>query len=90
MLAFLYWTVKVDANDVELVLGRLRREIGKHAVFNLDEIGPHAVWMLDFDCCGPISMDRAGVKQAARSFWRNDPYYPRPPGPEAQGCDVEL
>jgi len=37
-----------------------------------------AVWMLDFDCMRPMSMDAAGVQQAVDAFYRNDPYFPRP------------
>lgn len=32
-----------------------------------------AVWMLDFDCVRPMSMDAAGVQQAVDAFYRNDP-----------------
>lgn len=36
------------------------------------------VWMLDFDCVRPITMDSKGVKQTVDSFYGNDPYFPRP------------
>lgn len=36
------------------------------------------MWILDFDCCHPMMMNDAGVKQACDAFYRNDPYYPRP------------
>lgn len=42
--------------------------------------GELAVWLLDFDCCGPMSMDDAGIETAASAFYRNDPYFPRPGG----------
>jgi hypothetical protein len=42
------------------------------------EYGRHAMWLLDFDCCKELLMDEGGIYQAARSFWRNDPFYPRP------------
>lgn len=36
------------------------------------------LWLLDFNKCKDITRDEAGVKQAIRSFFRNDPYFPRP------------
>jgi hypothetical protein len=42
-------------------------------------LGTHSLWVLDFDCCKPLTMDDAGIEQAARAFLRNDPYFPRPP-----------
>jgi hypothetical protein len=36
------------------------------------------MWIIDFDCCNPLPMDEEGVEIAARCFWRNDPFYPRP------------
>ena len=36
------------------------------------------VWMLDFDCVQPMTMDKQGVQQAVDAFYRNDPYFPRP------------
>lgn len=41
-------------------------------------LGQHCMWILDFDCCQNPSMDEAGIDQACMSFWRNDPFYPRP------------
>jgi hypothetical protein len=43
-------------------------------------LGPHAMWVLDFDCCRPLPMDEQGVRVAAERFWRNDPFYPNPDG----------
>ncbi|EXF86586.1 hypothetical protein CFIO01_06848 [Colletotrichum fioriniae PJ7] len=88
-LAFLHWTAKVDANDVEFVLAAprtlessLSEEPSKSTLgpagFHSDAFGSHAMWILDFDCCRMMTMDTNGIKQACRSFWRNDPYYPRP------------
>jgi hypothetical protein len=34
--------------------------------------------MLDFNQCKPITMDEAGVVQAAEVFCINDPYFQRP------------
>lgn len=36
------------------------------------------VWMLNFDCVQPMSMDSAGVQQAVDAFYRNDHYFLRP------------
>jgi hypothetical protein len=89
-LAFLHWVAKIDANDVEFVVGGLRPSMNEHDVFTSDTLGRHAVWVLDFDCCKPLSLDEAGIEQAARAFWRNDPYYPRPPGEETSPQDTQL
>ncbi|EIT79180.1 hypothetical protein AO1008_10272 [Aspergillus oryzae 100-8] len=37
-----------------------------------------SLWMLDFDACGPITMNTAGVNRATKAFIENDPYCPRP------------
>ncbi|KXH58353.1 hypothetical protein CSAL01_06528 [Colletotrichum salicis] len=98
-LAFLHRSAKVDANDVEFVLAAPRRPqtcIGEEPSksnmgptnFHSDAFGSHAMWILDFDCCRMMTMDTNGIKQACRSFWRNDPYYPRPGSDNIQ--DKEL
>lgn len=46
------------------------------------------VWLLDFDCCGSITMDYEGVEKAALAAHRNDPYHPRPCSSESP--DFEL
>ncbi|KAH6617815.1 zinc finger protein-domain-containing protein [Chaetomium sp. MPI-SDFR-AT-0129] len=46
--------------------------------FSSEVLGPHALWILDFDCCQPLSMSIEGVERAAECFWRNDPFYPGP------------
>ncbi|KAK4210621.1 hypothetical protein QBC37DRAFT_428469 [Rhypophila decipiens] len=85
-LAFLLWGCEVDACDVEFVLARPRPQdslahdmasIGTRK-FSTSNLGPHALWILDFDCCKPLSMTMEGVYLAAERFWRNDPYYPTP------------
>nr|OQO19001.1 hypothetical protein B0A51_15143 [Rachicladosporium sp. CCFEE 5018] len=76
-LAVLYWHAQVDANDVEFVLAPPRE--GEEA-WGSEVLGPHRLWLLDFDCAKPMSMDDEGIEQAARAFYRNDPYYPRPDG----------
>ncbi|KAK1998400.1 hypothetical protein LX36DRAFT_634413 [Colletotrichum falcatum] len=87
-LAFLHWSARVDANDVEFVLARGRPRAASEAEapgfasasagFQTAALGPHSMWILDFDCCRDMTMDEAGVRRACKSFWRNDPYYPRP------------
>nr|OQO30822.1 hypothetical protein B0A51_01322 [Rachicladosporium sp. CCFEE 5018] len=67
----------VDANDVEFVLVP-RRE--SEEAWESEVLGRHRLWLLDFDCAKPMSMDEAGIEQAARAFYRNDPYYPLPDG----------
>ena len=79
VLATMHWTAKIDANDIEFVLGgvRTQTEIAQHE-YTHSILGPHSLWVLDFDCCRPLTMDDAGIEQAARAFLRNDPYFPRP------------
>jgi len=36
------------------------------------------MWLLDFNQCGEMGRDDAGVVSAVEAFWQNDPYYPRP------------
>jgi hypothetical protein len=48
------------------------------------------VWMLDFDCVRPMSMDATGVRQAVDAFYRNDPYFPRPWASEYTPDDGKL
>ncbi|KAI6084730.1 zinc finger protein-domain-containing protein [Hypoxylon rubiginosum] len=73
-LAFMHWLAKVDANDVEFVLAPTEDT----PQFKSRALGNHNMWILDFDGCCRISMNRSGVEQAAKAFLRNDPYYPRP------------
>lgn len=85
-LANLYWSAQIDANDVEFVLARPKVDYAiptgpvatSHPITNSQILGNHAVWLLDFDCCKPMSLDEAGVEQAVVAFYRNDPFYPRP------------
>ncbi|KAJ6783097.1 hypothetical protein PWT90_05919 [Aphanocladium album] len=82
-LAFLHWTAKVDAGDVEYVLAPPRAlpnssaSIGSRTLPSA-AFGIHAIWILDFDCCKELEMTEAGMRRAAQCFWRNDPFYPRP------------
>ena len=79
-LALMHWIAQVDANDVEFVLGSYPHHNGKglSAPFYSDFLGSHALWILDFDCCHPISLNNAGISQAVSAFFRNDPFFPRP------------
>lgn len=81
MLATMHWGAQIDANDIELVLGGVQEEteVADHDEYVHDFLGSHSLWILDFDCCKPLTMDDAGVEQAANAFLNNDPYFPRPP-----------
>ncbi|ETI26396.1 hypothetical protein G647_03173 [Cladophialophora carrionii CBS 160.54] len=74
ILAMMHWTAKIDANDIEFVLGGVQPqpEIARKE-YTHDFLGTHSLWVLDFDCCKPLTMDDAGIDQAARAFLRNDP-----------------
>ncbi|CVK96468.1 uncharacterized protein FPRN_12421 [Fusarium proliferatum] len=79
-LAFLHWVARIDANDVEFVLARSRSTSHSHpnSPFDINIFGTHSMWIKDFDCCNPVTMDENGAATAAECFWQNDPYYPRP------------
>ncbi|KAL8985100.1 MAG: hypothetical protein Q9177_004525 [Variospora cf. flavescens] len=85
-LAEFYWSAHIDANDVEFVLAPSRAnpslESGSHkspgTIFRSHLLGEHVLWVLDFDCCKHMSLDEAGVEQAVKAFYKNDPYFPRP------------
>lgn len=85
-LADLYWRAHIDANDVEFVLAPPRGDHKSHfegsstdpPIIKSNILGEHVLWILDFDCCKQMSMDKIGVEQAVAAFYRNDPYYPRP------------
>lgn len=86
-LAFLHWVAKVDGNDVEFVLARPRSQsdtastqgqLDERRSNNSSILGPHALWILDFDLCRDLTLDEKGIEQACKAFWRNDPFYPRP------------
>lgn len=88
-LALMHWGARIDANDVEFVLAPPRQvEPPPSSTFHSDYLGAHSMWILDFDCCRPLSMDDAGIEQACAAFFRNDPFYPRPGSGEA--ADEEL
>lgn len=76
-LAIMHWGAGIDGNDVEFVLAPpwVHEE---QDMFQSEFLGSHCVWILDFDCCREMTTDEAGVEQACKAFYRNDPYYPRP------------
>ncbi|UKZ69188.1 uncharacterized protein TrAtP1_010197 [Trichoderma atroviride] len=88
-LAFMHWMAGVDGNGVEFVLGRPR---GPPYIFclchqkssqdahprNIGILGPHSMWIMDFDMCKELTLDESGIEQACNAFWGNDPWYPRP------------
>ena len=81
------WKAHIDANDVEFVLApppksnqskAFEEPMAHGTIIKSHSLGEHAVWILDFDCCKPMSLDEKGVDQAVTAFYQNDPYYPRP------------
>ncbi len=95
-LALMHWAAKIDADDVEFVLGsastqitikcptvaEIRKLPAKTTTFTPGELKflqrlIH-LWLLDFNKCKSLSMDQAGIETAAKAFYKNDPYYPRP------------
>jgi hypothetical protein len=101
-LVFLYWVARVDARDVEFVLGRRRGALhgetaggdegpsigGAAADVSSAIFGEHALWLLDFDLCDDLAMTDEGMKKAADAFCDNDSYFPRPGRQEV--ADQEL
>lgn len=80
-LALMHWGAQIDANDVEFVLAPPREdsaELAPSPTFQSDYLSTHCLWLLDFDCCRPITLDSAGVENACVAFFNNDPFYPRP------------
>ncbi|KAF2021845.1 hypothetical protein BU24DRAFT_362698 [Aaosphaeria arxii CBS 175.79] len=82
-LALMHWGAQVDANDVEFVLAPPRQQEKAPYAFQSEWLGDHCLWILDFDCCHPISMDEAGLDKACVAFFKNDPFYPRPQSQES-------
>ena len=99
-LALLHWVAKIDADDVEFVLGSAPTQMHSQVPdpeeltnlpVNSTTIGPvdfqrravH-IWLLDFNKCNLMSMDEKGTDNAVKAFFKNDPYYPRPPGDNAR------
>ena len=95
-LAALHWTTKLDACDVEFVLGSAPVKISLDETDMVSRLPARTdisvrhtfrkrsvhLWLLDFNRCETISMDMAGVAKAVHAFWSNDPYFPRPVPPQ--------
>ncbi|KAK5053752.1 hypothetical protein LTR84_001713 [Exophiala bonariae] len=93
-LAIIHWRAKLDANDVEFVLGNTPAQKIPHTAAELEATnrfgmenlaselhlkrGSMGIWLLDFDQCSDFPEDEQGVKQLKQAFYFNDPYYPRP------------
>lgn len=75
MLASLHWRGHNDARDVEFVLGG-----------DVEQLGQVSLWVIDFNQTRTFRIEQgdseklaAVIQQVlARSFFDNDPYYPRP------------
>ena len=87
-LAIMHWGAQIDANNVEFVLAPPRLKHPHSLTFQSDYLGVHCMWVLDFDCCRSISVNEAGVEQACTTFFKNDPFYPRPGTGEAADEDL--
>ncbi|KAJ5357894.1 hypothetical protein N7541_005052 [Penicillium brevicompactum] len=74
-LATMHWVSEIDGRDIEFVLVPSSENGFK---MNTTVFGEHSRWVLNFDCCRSMEMSKDGVAQAVNTFWRNDPYYPRP------------
>ena len=92
-LAILHWEAKVDANDVEFVLGSASKLRAPASVAEMKNSSPNdpkflgnplsnhqsvGIWLLDFNQCKGFVEDNAGLKQLVSGFYWNDPYYPLP------------
>lgn len=93
--AIMYWDARIDAADVEFVLGgapgvaqeplpavaELKR-LKEDSSTNVDAVQSQAaatqMWLLDFNQCQPLLMDREVIDQAVKRFFDDDPYYARP------------
>ncbi|KAI3317256.1 zinc finger protein-domain-containing protein [Xylariaceae sp. AK1471] len=95
-LATLHWAAKIDAFDVEYVLGSAPTETERDRTELRDIRRPPnfcrrtvRVWLLDFNQCQPITEDEEGVDKCVAAFYMNDPYYPRPSA-QAESMETEL
>lgn len=72
----MHYISEIDGNGIEFVLVSLSKNCFqmKSTVF-----GAHSMWVLDFELCRRVTVDAAGVVQAAAAFRCDDPYctYPR-------------
>ena len=92
-LAIMHWQAKVDAMDVEFVLGSSATWDNDHQPVLFDDTSaiPHTInainfkrrtvhlWMFDFDKASEISFTAGDVDtKLVPAFLGNDPYYPMP------------
>ena len=102
-LAVMHWEAKIDAADVEFVLGgppclthvrphcqleSKQRDRDQSTTSNLGSKATY-IWLLDFNQCQPLPMNAVGIDHAVKRFFDNDPYYPRPPADPASS-DMEV
>lgn len=93
VLAILHWEARVDAHDVELVLGSVPR--GERSSLRYEEISrlpprtctvvlqPDSrpsmdMWLLDFNNVTMIEGTKADIDHLVWAFFWNDPYFPLP------------
>ena len=90
-LAIMHWEARTDADDVEFVLATAPTDMkldygtieslppltSTRVLSNTRRRAVH-LWLLDFNNCSDMPPTMAGVMKAADSYWRNDPYFPRP------------
>jgi hypothetical protein len=93
-LAMMHWAARVDANDVEFVLGcspakssvkPTDEEMDARDMDSGNELHRWdfmhrsvSIWLLDFNQRKPFEHNSQGLKQLVDGFWWNDPYYPIP------------
>ena len=68
---------EVDGNDFEFVFATSNTRCAEF-YFISNRLGDHILWVQDFDPYRVMTKDTIGLEQAVTTFWRNDPYYPRP------------
>lgn len=79
-LAIMHWDAKVDARDVEFVLGMAPTFTKEHRhtqKYNFKSREVH-FWLLDFNQVKEMTTDEAGLENAVEAYRVNDPYYPKP------------
>ncbi|OAP63365.1 hypothetical protein AYL99_02592 [Fonsecaea erecta] len=63
-LAVMHWVARTNANDVKFVLGGPGTHNTGIGEYTNDFFGRQCLWVLDFDCCRPITMDDIGVEHS--------------------------
>jgi hypothetical protein len=82
-LALLHCSVKIDANDVEFVLGTtaspyLDLDSDESNIPKEEREQYVGKWLLDFNRCTSFEETEGRIKELVDGFYWNDPYYPRP------------